>query len=334
MSRRLLFILVLITLLTSGCAVTEIAQDQFVSIKNYTMGEFYLDNRKYRDGIVHFQQETFENPSDPKAFYYLGRCYLAEDKNREGLIALKKAVQLDPGHADSHFWLGVAYAANGNPKAERKSYQTALAMDPDHVGALVYMGHNRLEAKDYRRALTYYNKALAEVPDEPQALFNRGLICRHYKRTPEEIQSWRVYLQNYPQGAHARQAAKYLNMYGVFDYRNHLIGIRSITLGKIRFEPLTAKLDKESRKTLDFLARVFEKQTRFELHVLAYQKNNKALAKARARSIRRYIMERNRRISSNRIKISWFDVPEKVVVGKKRFREDAAVNFFTLKRNV
>ena len=302
MSRRLLFVILLIALMASGCAVTDIAQDQFASIKNFTLGEYYLDNRKYREGIDHFRQETAENPGDAKAFYYLGRCYLAEDKTREGLTALKSAVQLDPGHADSHFWLGVAYATSGNPKAERKSYQTALALDPDHVPALVYLGHNRFEAKDYGRALTYYNKALAEAPDEPQALFNRGLICRYYKRTPEEIQAWRIYLENYPQGAHARQAAEYLNTHGEFAYRNHQIGIRTITLERIRFEPLTAKLDKESRNTLDLLAKVFEKQTRFELHILAYQKNNKALAKARAKSIRRYLSERHRRIGLNRIK--------------------------------
>ena len=325
-------VLPLFVMIVSSCAVTELAQDQFVSIKNFTMGEYYLDNQKYRQGIAVFKQQTFENPYDPKAFYYLGRCYLAENKIREGLTALQEAVRLDPGHADSHFWLGVAYAAAGDPKAERKSYETALAIDRDHVQALVYMGHNRFEAKDYGRALDYYNRALALAPDEPQALYNRGLIFRHFDRTPEETLAWRIYLENYPQGAEARQAAEFLNSSGIFDYRNHLIGIRTITLGKIQFEPFTATITKSSRKTLDFLGEVFERQTRFELHIVAYQKNNKDLAKARAKSIKQYLSDSGRGIHPSRVRISWFDVPEKIAVGKARFTEDEAINFFTRKR--
>jgi tetratricopeptide (TPR) repeat protein len=316
----------------SGCAVTRVAQDQFVSLKNFTVGEYYLDNHKYRQGIANFKQETVENPNDPKAFYYLGRCYLAENQVQDALAALKKAVQLDPGHADSHFWLGVAYAASGNPKAERESYQNALRIDPDHVPALVYMGHNRFEARDYPKALDYYQRALALAPYQPQALFNCGLIYRHYDRTSEEIHAWRIYLANYPQGANSRQAAEFLNRHGIFDYRNHLVGIRTITLEKIKFEPFTATIDRSSRSTLDFLGEVFQKQTRFELHILAYQKNNKELAKARAKSIKRYLTDNNRNIGARRIKISWFDVPEKIAVGKKKYTEDAAIDFFTRRR--
>ena len=329
-TRRLLSLGLLAGIL-SGCAVTDIAHEQFVSIKNFTVGEYYLDNHKYRQGVVHFKKETAENPNDPKAVYYLGRCYLAEDQIGDALKALKRAVYLDPGHADSYFWLGVAYAAAGNPKAERKNYETALRIDPDHVQALVYMGHNRFEAKDYRKALAYYQRALTLAPYHAQALYNRGLIYRHYGRTPEEILSWRIYLESYPQGANARQAAEFLNAYGLFDYRNHLIGIRTITLGKIRFAPFTATIDKASCDTLDFLGKVYEGQTRFELHVLAYQKNNKRLAKARAQSIKRYLEEKSR-IAAHRIRISWFDAPEGITIGKKRFSEDESIDFFTLKK--
>jgi tetratricopeptide (TPR) repeat protein len=315
-----------------GCTVTEIAQDQFVAIKNFTKGEYYLDHHKYRQGIIVFKQEVTQNPDDPKAHYYLGRCYLAENQPREALTAIKKAVELDSGNPDYHFWLGVTYGALQNPKAERRSYEMALAIDPDHVQALVYLGHNRFEAKDDNKALTYYNRAIVLVPDEPQALYNRGLIYRHDGRTPQEIQAWRIYLEKYPQGADARQATEFLNTHGIFDYRNHLIGIRTITLGKIQFEPFTAKIEASSRETLDYLGKVFEKQIRFELHILGYQKNNKALAKARVVSIKRYLTERYRSIGSNRIKISWFDTPEKITVGKKRFSEDQSINFFTLRK--
>lgn len=326
-----MMVLLLLSLIANGCAVTEIAQDQYVAMKNFTVGEYYLQYQKYREGIVTFNRAVAENPTDAKAHYYLGRCYLAEDQPREALKALHRAVQLAPGNADHHFWLGVAHAANDSPKAERRSYETALAIDPGHVPALVYLGHNFFDAKNYRQALTFYNRALAIEPDEPQALYNRGVIYRKFDRTPEEIVAWHIFLKNYPQGAFSRQATDFLNSHGVFDYRNHLVGIRTITLGKIQFEPLTAEIAKPSRETIDFLGKVFERQTRFELHVLAYQKNNKALAKARAKSVRAYLLAHNRGISSNRIKVSWFDVPEEINVGKKRFSEDQTIDFFTMR---
>ena len=226
----------------------------------------------------------------------------------------------------------MAYAATGNSEAERQSYETALAKDPDHVQALVYLGHNRFEAQDFDRALDYYNRALALAPYEPQALFNRGLIYRHFERTPEELLTWRIYLENYSQGPEARQAAEFLNMRGHFDYRNHLIGIRTITLQKIQFEPFSAVIDKQGRETLDFLGRVFEKQTRFELHIIGYQQNNRPLAKARVKNIKRYLMERYPPIGKNRIKISWFDIPENITMGQKRFVEGESITFFTMRK--
>lgn len=35
-------ILLLVMSVYSGCAVTEIAQDQYVAMKNFTVGEYYL----------------------------------------------------------------------------------------------------------------------------------------------------------------------------------------------------------------------------------------------------------------------------------------------------
>ena len=97
-----------------GTATTENA---YVSVKNYTQGEYYLQNEQYEDCIVKFRGEVNRYPSDAKAQYYLGRCYLAMDKNRSALTHLKKAVVMDPRNPDYHFWQGVAYAANGKARS-------------------------------------------------------------------------------------------------------------------------------------------------------------------------------------------------------------------------
>jgi tetratricopeptide (TPR) repeat protein len=307
-----------------GCAATE---KTYVSVKNYTQGEFYLQNEEYGDCIATFKAEVGEYPADANAHFYLGRCYLAVDKNRSGLTHLKKAVSLDPGNPDYHFWKGVAYAANGKPKLERKCYQDALAIKPDHVQALVYIGHNRFEAGDYRTALGYYNRALKKEPDIPQALYNRALALRKLNRTPEEINAWKTYLAAYPDGSFARTATDYLNRYGDFDYRNHILGKRVLTLAQVQFEPSSARIRKVSHPSLDKLAEVATLNSRLILHIVAYQKNNRKLAEMRAKSVKKYLLDQERRLNGARLKVSWFDKPETVKVDRRVYHLDSAINF-------
>lgn len=308
-----------------GCAASEVA---YVSVKNYTQGEYYLQNEQYEDCIAKFASEVERYPSDANAQFYLGRCYLAVEKNRAALTHLKKAVTLDQGNPDYHFWQGVAYAANGSTRSERKSYEEALAIKKDHVQALVYMGHNRFEAGQYRASLGYYNRALRLEPSIPQALYNRALALRKLNRTPEEIEAWNTYLGVYSDGAFASRAAQFLNEYGRFDYRNHILGRRTVTLHQVQFAPSSARLLKVSTPSLNELARITAHSPKLVLHIVAYQKNNLKLAEMRAKSVKKYILDQERDIDGTRIKVSWFDQPETVIIGPKTHRLDSSVHIF------
>ena len=308
-----------------GCAATEVA---YVSVKNYTQGEYYLQNEQYDNCIAKFEREVENYPYDANAQFYLGRCYLAVEKNRAALTHLKKAVNLDQGNPDYHFWQGVAYAANGKTRAELKSYEEALAIKKDHVQALVYMGHNRFEAGQYRASLAYYNRALQQEPSIPQALYNRALALRKLNRTPEEIEAWKTYLDAYSDGTFASRAAQYLNEYGCFDYRNHILGKRTVTLRQVQFAPSSARILKASIPSLKELARITAHTPKLVLHIVAYQKNNRKLAEMRAKSVKKYILDQERGIDGTRIKVSWFDKPETVKTGRKTYSRDSAINFF------
>jgi tetratricopeptide (TPR) repeat protein len=321
---RLILPVILISGLV-GCAATENA---LVSVKNYAQGEFYLENESYNDCTRQFAGEIAKRRDNAKAHYYLGRCRLALDESRSALASLQKAVALDQGNPDYHFWQGVAYAANGQPQLERQSYQEALVIKPDHVQALVYLGHNRFDARRYRSALGYYNRALKQDPAIAAALYNRALALRKLQRTPEEINAWIAYLDRYPNGAFARRAATYLNLYGRFDYRNHTIGKRTLTLAQVRFKPSSAQIRKESFPALKNLARVTARSPELVLHVLAYQKNNRKLAEMRAKSVKKYLLAQESRIDGARIKVSWFDQPESAKIGKQINRLDSSINFF------
>jgi tetratricopeptide (TPR) repeat protein len=314
-----------LTVATLGCAATENA---FVSVKNYTRGEIFLQQGDYATCRTHFSDEIRKYADDANAHYYLGRCSLALEKNRPALTHLQKAVSLDRGNPDYHFWLGVAFAANDDAGNERRSYEDALAIKSDHLQALVYLGHNAYEAGRYRHALGYYNRALLKDPWIAAALFNRAMALRQLQRTPEEINAWKTYLDAYADGALARRAADYLNHYGHFDYRNHTIGKRTLTLAQVQFAPSGAGIRKASYPSLKKLARVTAEMPRLVLHIVAYQKNNTKLAEMRAKSVKKFLLDQDSRNDASRIKVSWFDQPETVETGQRVHRLESTVNFF------
>jgi tetratricopeptide (TPR) repeat protein len=197
------------------------------------------------------------------------------------------------------------------------------------VQALIYLGHNQFERKAYREALANYSHALKLSPDDPQALYNRAFILRVFQRTPEEIEAWMAYMEYYPTGALARKAVEYLNNNGNFEYRNYLIGNRTVSLKKIRFEPFTATLNEESLTSLDFLGYLMTKYRDFILHIIVYQKNNVQMAKSRALSIKKYILEKNPKIPYSRITTSWFGEVERLKYDRKTYTLGSSVRLFT-----
>jgi len=314
--RPIFIIFLSILFIVSGCGV-----------KQSIVGEFYLSNKNYKDGIQFFQKELSKNPYDPKPHYYLGRYYLGGNQHQNGLKYLQKAVEIDPHKADYHFWLGVAYSETKQNEMEWKSYEKALELNPDHLESRIYLAHTQMERRQYTGAIKNYSWVLREWPDEPASLYNRALALNYLKRSKDEEAAWKEYLDFYPSDAMTRSAVEHLNSLGNFSYRNHIIGRRIITLRKIKFEPFSAKLTSEAKETLGFLGENLTAAKDISIHIVAYQKNNKGLAEQKAKTIKKYLMEQYPKIESSRIKVSWFDVSETIRIKDKNFQLGESVNF-------
>ena len=321
-------LVILMALLSYGCAGPN-ATGRLGSIQYLAMGEYYLESGKYKSGLQYFTEAVSVNTADPRANYYLGRCYLAERQYASGLRHLKTAAEEAPDNADFHFWLGVAYAATKQPTRERASYLRALSLDKKHTQALCYLGHNQFDNGELTTALATYTRALKLSPSNAQVLYNRALILGKLGRTPEEIIAWKIYLAHHPAGGFARRAVGRLNELGDFEYRNYLIGKRTVTLEKIFFQPFTAVLSEYSFPSLDLIGHILTNNRTIGLHIIAYQKNNDGLAEARAKSIKKYLINEFPEIAQSRLMVSWFDVPAQIRVGKKRLTEDDAISFIT-----
>jgi len=326
--RALLLLAILLPFLAS-CTLSQVIKEGLHSRKQNARGNYYLDKRKYKDGIKAFQRELEANPESAEAQYFMGRFHLADNHPKDALYHLKRAAKLSPEKTDYHFWLGVAYAANDEKALERKSYLRALELDKKHLQAMTYLGHNQLEKSEYEKALKTYTRVLELRPDNSAALYNRALILKRLDRTPEEELAWREYLNVMATGAMARQAVLNLNTLGNFQYRNYLIGSRTVSLEKIYFQPFTAKIWIGSQSSLDVLGDIMKNNQSITIHIVAYQKNNKKLARARAKSVKRYLIKKFPEIKSSRLMVSWFGTPEQIKTAKKTFTEDESINFIT-----
>ena len=319
----------ILLLFVSCSTVTESAKGGYYAVKYGLKGPYYLDNHKYKEGIAAFQEELKTNPENAEANYYMGRLQLGDDHPKEAQPYLEKAARLSPKDADYQFWAGVAYGQNGKKDLEFKSYQRALELEATHVEALTYQGHVYLERSEYQKALDNYKKVLELDPDNPSALYNRALVLNRLKRSAEERQAWLDYLSMYSGGPMARQAAIHLNEMGDFQYRNYLIGIRTITLESIKFQPASPEIEKDSYESLDILGNIMKNNQKVSVHIVTYQKNNAKLAEARAKSVKSYLLKKYPEIDSSRLILSWFGVSEQIKTEKKIFKADESVNFIT-----
>lgn len=321
-----------VILLLGGCAQADkigLRVEQLgTSLKYHVQGSHYIASRDYSKGEQLFRSAVSEDPSSQHTNYYLGRFLLAQGKDKEALPYLKKAVDLDPGDPDYNFWLGLAYGQNGKRKLEKQSYLNALALDPEHLQSLIYLGHSHLRNKEYDSALTTYNKVLKVWSLCPSALYNRALIMKILGRTPEEKLAWLEYLDIYPSGALARRAANHLNMLSDFSYRNHTLGARTVTITKIHFKPFKADLDSDSYPSLKLIGAAASNMDKGTLQIVVYQKNNKKLARQKAVSIKRYLLETFPGLKGDKIGISWFGEPEKFSLSGKQMTADESVRFF------
>jgi hypothetical protein len=244
--------------------------------------------------------------------YQLGRLLLADDQAEEALVHLRRAADAHPDQALYHFWVGVNYWSLHKSDQERVQYETALALDPDFLPAHVYLGHNRLDQGDWQTALRHYERVLQDVPDHPAALFYRGVALHQQGETHLENDAWAAYLDVYDRGEQALQAVASLNAIGDFTFRRIQLGPLEMVKRRITFRPGESALGDIARDTLDDIGRVLAHNRQLELHIVAYVENNAHLAKLRARAVKHYLADSAAGISPQRLKISWFDVPEKV----------------------
>ena len=247
---------------------------------------------------------------NPESAYLVGRGLLQENNSEEQALAfLQRASLLDPENPEFAYWEGVGYWANGDKDKERLSYLRGLDVDSESVPLLINLGHSYLDDKHYQEALDAYRAVLALSPNEPVAHYNSGLIYRVLGMIPEEITSWRTFLQDNRVGAKSFRAVKRLHGYDDFAFRTYLVGSRKIIVNQQTL--LDESLPEDMRRTeLAVISAIIERNEHLSLEVVAFVENDLEAARKRALEIKSMILKNSKTDVENRVKLSWLDTPE------------------------
>ncbi len=320
MYRNFIFFIFLAGILSS-CGIAA-------DIGNTVRGNYYMKTGDYRQAEIDFKEAVIKHPDSAIAQYYLGRFLIAQNKASEALPHFQKTVALDSGDADYYFWLGVTYGELGNSKAEKINYERAIQLNGHHPQAHLYLGHLQLRNGELQQALKSYDEVLREMPTNAAALYNRALILEIERKDVTAKRAWLEYLKWYPAGQYALQATNHLNALGDFSYENHFFGRRAITLAEIKFERSGKSILKSSYPSLRLVGEILANLNKGTLQVVVFVNKDKQLAKQRAIEIEKNLYELFPAIGPDRIQISWFGVPEKVIQGKRVYSKNESVRFF------
>lgn len=320
MMYRKLMSLVFLATIVSGCG--------FADIRNTSKGDRYLKTGEYSQAETTFKETVRKNPDDYVSQYYLGRFLLAQGKDAEALPHFKKAVALDSGNADYQFWLGVTYGKLGDVNAERVQYERTLKIDGNYMLANLYLGHLSLQNWEFKQAVKAYDAVLKEEPTNATALYNRALSLDLDGKDTSAKAAWLKYLKWYPAGRYAQKATDRLNTLGDFSYENHFFGRRTITLTEIKYPPSGNSVDISSIPSLRLVGAILANLNKGTLQVVVYANKDSQLAEQRALAIEKTLQELVPAIAPDRIQISWFGVPEKVIHGGKAYSKNQSVRFF------
>lgn len=312
--------LIFLATILSGCSM--------VGFSSTVKGNRYMQSGEYLQAEIEFKKMVREHPDNAIARYYLGRFLLAQHKAAEALPHFQRTITLDPGNADYLFWLGVAYGELGDTETERNHYERALRQNARHPQAHLYLGHLRLRNGEFKQAVKAYDAVLKELPTNAAALYNRALILDIEGKDIAAKSAWLEYLKWYPAGRHARQATDHLNDLGDFSYENHFLGKRAVTLAEIKFQRSTSKVSLSAYPSLRLVGTIAANLNKGTVQVVVHVNGNTALARQRAIEIEKTLKELVPALGADRIRISWFDVPEKVGTGKKVYGKNESVRFF------
>lgn len=103
------------------------------------MGNVLLQQKKYHQSILHFEQAIQTQPDNCNFYNGLGIALMSVDRTNDAEKVLKTAVSLQPKNPETHSNMGALFWEKGDIKDSQKSCLTALSLMPGHEKAKLMM---------------------------------------------------------------------------------------------------------------------------------------------------------------------------------------------------
>lgn len=172
-SECLLFSLVMLCCLSTGCRVTSMGQN--------TLGVRLFQEGRYTEALQQFQIAQTSDPSNPDTYYNLASTYhklgIAQKDAKmieQSESLYNQCLDLQPNHVDCHRGLAVLLAESKRPDSAMKLLKNWAAKNPQLSDARIELSRLHQEFGQAKVAEQYLDEALALNPNDHRAWTAKG----------------------------------------------------------------------------------------------------------------------------------------------------------------
>ena len=173
LKKTVLFIIFILGIV-QGCSKNPVELQ-----KKYLLdGKHYLEQGKYNEAIIEFQNLLKINPKSFEGRYLLGKAYLKKGWTVEGVLQLQESSKENPLYLPSLVSLAKYGVNSGQWTAVKPQIESILKIDPNNIEGLTMKGQRELALGERKKALSTLLKALSLSPKSVSTLVALGDLMR------------------------------------------------------------------------------------------------------------------------------------------------------------
>jgi len=154
----------------------------------YREARDYVEQKKYKEAAVTFQQASQFDTYNPEYSYFAGVYYYMVDEIEEALTCLKKALKLSPEESEYQYtYAKILYRNNEITKAS--AIFEKLAEEEMNLQAMIHWARCLSKEVRHEKAIKVLQNVLFMEPNNQEALFELGCVYvgLHQYAKAEEI---------------------------------------------------------------------------------------------------------------------------------------------------
>jgi tetratricopeptide (TPR) repeat protein len=154
------------------------------------LAEFYLNRKRYADGVTIYRELVALDPANAKSFLHYGFCLEHVHRLEEAVQRYRDALALKPDFLEAHVDLAGVLWRLSDFEGALAHARAALEVDPNHPFAVRILGTALLHLNRLDESEEALRRALAVKPDFPIAIVDLALLLLLAGKFEE---GWKVY---------------------------------------------------------------------------------------------------------------------------------------------